>query len=397
MHLSIVTEGPLAFDGKGYLFSEGGGYYIDSVAKHFGKVTILAYAVRLDNPLYSAISHYEFTGRNISISEYPLSKSGSILGKLKQLVNSSLSIYRQIRKSDVFYIFLPGYPGAMAALLCRITGRPYFVYLASDWPEEAATLNPIRNLVGKMLLPLYRFSVSWLQNRAVGGARFTLVHGQQLIDKYSDFEKSVRETVPRLYWPKYKLFDRQDTCQGEFITLLFVGYLIERKGAKHFIEAVGILRKKGLKVRGLIIGTGDEELSLKKLVAELGLDEAISFTGYLPNGEPLIERYRSADIFVCSSFSGEGFPRVLYEAMSQGLPIVSSDVCGIPLKLKPDENAVFAPPKNPDAIANQAIRLIEDDSLRQHLIRNGYLFMSNLIEDADGGKQVSELYEQYKN
>ena len=395
MKISIVTEGPLGFDGEKYLFSEGGGYYIDRIGSYFSEITILTYALRKESLFYNAVAHYSFTGKNIRVIEYPLSDKSSILSKILQIYRSLRVINNQLKNTDLFYIFLPGYTGAIATIICRLKRKPYFVYLASDWPEEAATLIPIKGYFKELLLPLYRALVGYLQDRAVQGAKFSLVHGQPLVTKYKNYKTPVIETVPRLYWPIFELNNREDICQSGSITILFVGYLIERKGVAYLLKAIQLLKEQGYDIQAKIVGTGDVETDLKKLTKELGISSIVDFMGYLPNNKTLMNVYKSADVFVCPSFSGEGFPRVLYEAMCQGVPIVSSDVCGISEKLVPEINALFSLPKDPESLKQQILRIIENKKLRKTLILNGYIFMEKLINGEDGGKQVYELVQEY--
>jgi glycosyltransferase involved in cell wall biosynthesis len=395
MKISIVTEGPLGFNGEKYLFSEGGGYYLDRISAYFFDMTILTYALRKDSPYYNAVAHYAFKEKNIRIIEYPLAKNSSIWSKVLQLYRAVIFIYKQSKNTDLFYIFLPGYTGAVATIICRLKRKPYCVYLASDWPEEAATLNPIKSFFGALMLPFYRASVSYLQNCAVRGAKFSLVHGQPLVTKYENYRTPIIETVPRLHWPVFELNNRVDTCQAKTITILYVGYLIERKGVAYLLKAIQQLKNDGMDIKANIVGTGDLEADLKKLAIELDIDSVVNFMGYLPNDKKLMKVYKNADIFVCPSFSGEGFPRVLYEAMSQGVPIVSSDVCGISEKLVPEINALFSTPKDPESIKAQLLKIIKNKDLRQGLISNGYSFMAKLLGGEDGGNQFFKLVQRY--
>jgi len=392
-HLAIIPEGPLAFDGKNYLYSEGESYYIDRIAEHFERVTLIAHAFKPGDLYYTAIAHRPFEAPNIDVIELPL-KHG-IPGKFIQLFQSAKIIWKNLNGADCYYIFMPGYAGAMTALFCRFRKKDYFLYLASDWPEEASLLNPFKGIAGKILLPLFHGLVGWLQNSAVRGAKFTLTAGALLRNKYAGYKTPVIETIPRLNWPAYKLFKRKDTCEHAPVTLLFVGYLLERKGGAYFIETIKILHEQGRAVRGVMIGEGEEEETLKALIEDYGLGDIIEMKGHIPNGAPLIEEYRKADLFICPTFAGEGFPRVLYEAMSQGLPIVCSDVCGISLKLKPDHNVLFVPPQDAQAIAEKIMLLLDKPSLRQILIQNSADFMARLIDGADGGRQIADCFTKY--
>jgi glycosyltransferase involved in cell wall biosynthesis len=105
-------------------------------------------------------------------------------------------------------------------------------------------------------------------------------------------------------------------------TLLSVGHLIERKGHNLVIDALRDLPDMNL----LIAGDGPEGRALKSQVAQMNLEDRVTFLGTLPH-ETLFEVYSAADILVLAS-SREGWPNVLLEAMACGTPVVATDVWG---------------------------------------------------------------------
>ena len=396
--LGMVLEGPLSHDGMNFLYSEGEGYYIDSIARFYDEIVLYAYVLRAGQTYYDTSAHYRFKSSNIRVVELPLRGENryALLAKLAQLRGTWTTIRRNLASVDAMYIFLPGYPGALATRLCRKFKKPYGLYLASDWPEEAALLIPFRGLIGRILAPLYALATRRIQDAAVKGAKFVLTAGKLLHDHYSKKSNTpIIETIPRINWPAYRVYDRTDTCTGDVTHLLFVGYLLERKGARYFIDSVRILRDRGVNVAGTIIGTGVEEDNLRGHIAALSLSDHITMMGHVANGEPLVAEYRKADIYIFTSYAGEGFPRVLYEAMSQGLPVICSDVCGISQKLVPDTHAVFVPPQDANAIADRVQYIINTPDQRRSLIKGGHDFMRRLIDGGDGGHQLKDLCDKY--
>lgn len=138
------------------------------------------------------------------------------------------------------------------------------------------------------------------------------------------------------------------------------------------------------------MGWGPFEETLREQVRQAGLEDAVHLTGH-QSGADLTRHYRAADIFAFASFSGEGFPRVLYEAMSQGLPVISTDICGISMKLQPDVHAVYVPVKDAEAIANTVLALVENPQKRRALIANGRTFMQAMIAGPRAHEQVIAL------
>jgi len=125
----------------------------------------------------------------------------------------------------------------------------------------------------------------------------------------------------------FRLLDKpqcRDKYQLKKQTLVSVGHLIERKGHHLIIEAMQFLPDYEL----LIVGGGEEENALKKLVKQLKLDDKVKFLGEKKQQE-LTEIYNAADAMVLAS-SREGWANVLLESMACGTPVVATDIWGTP-------------------------------------------------------------------
>lgn len=184
-----------------------------------------------------------------------------------------------------------------------------------------------------------------------------------------------------------EIFDRQDTCQSTPTRLLFVGRLVPVKGLAYLFEAVRLLLHDGVPVRLILVGAGPHLKTLITLAAEHKLTSAVEFTGEVSFGPRLLALYREADIFVLPSLS-EGTPRVLWEAMAAGLPIVATSVGGVPEIIQHGETGLLVPPQSAQQLAVAIQRMIENDELRARLIRAGY----SLIRKHTVEKQATTLW-----
>jgi glycosyltransferase involved in cell wall biosynthesis len=104
-----------------------------------------------------------------------------------------------------------------------------------------------------------------------------------------------------------------------------------------------------------------------------------------------MEIARQHHLFVLPTLPGEGVPRVLLEAMAAGLPIVATDVAGVPTLISPDVNGLLVPPADPSAIAAALDRLIRDAGLRRQLVANAYRVAHAHTADAHANKIVLGL------
>jgi len=148
--------------------------------------------------------------------------------------------------------------------------------------------------------------------------------------------------------------------------LVFLGRLSIEKGLEVLFKAISLLRNK-VKIHLNIIGTGPMRPKLERLADELGISSNITWLGRIASGQPLFDALCDGDTFVLPSFS-EGMPSVIPEAMSQGLPVVASDVGGVREILLDGEAGILVPPGDPVSLAQAIERSVTDIKLRKHLI-----------------------------
>lgn len=153
--------------------------------------------------------------------------------------------------------------------------------------------------------------------------------------------------------------------------LLFVGRLVERKGAEFALRALAALRAEGRAVTLTITGDGPERSSLGTLARELGVADAATFTGLLPPDE-VVGWYAQSDVLLLPAVTDwkgeqEGFGMVLVEAMRAGLPVVASRSGGISDVVRDEETGLLVPERDVTAIAAAIARLIDSPSLARRL------------------------------
>lgn len=163
-----------------------------------------------------------------------------------------------------------------------------------------------------------------------------------------------------------------DRAGTDGIRALSVGRLVEQKGHLDLVRAMAPLFDEfaGLSLR--IVGGGPLEDALRAEVDELGLGERVEILGELPHGE-LPDQYRSADLFVgCphrTPFWEEYFGVTYVEAMSSGLPVVTTRCGGIPHVVPEGECGLLVPERDPAALRAAIRELVESPSLRRELGR----------------------------
>jgi glycosyltransferase involved in cell wall biosynthesis len=151
-------------------------------------------------------------------------------------------------------------------------------------------------------------------------------------------------------------FDPQD------ITILSVGRLYARKGLFTLIESMPPIVKRFKNVKFIVSGKGQSN-ERKKLIdhaVRIGVRDKLVFTGYFPD-KKLPKLYQAADVFAFSTFY-EHHPFAVLEAMSTGLPVVTTKVGGIPETIETGINGLLCQPLNAREFSDGIIYFLEHSS-----------------------------------
>ena len=162
---------------------------------------------------------------------------------------------------------------------------------------------------------------------------------------------------------------------GGPFNVVCIGTLHEVKGQRHLIEACALAIGRGVDLRCVLVGDGEDRAALEARVAELGIGHAVSLAGALPRDE-VLRIVADADVVVAPSVptaqgKREGIPVVLMEAMACGLPVVASDLSGIPELVTDGADGVLVPPGDATALADALVLLAADAGLRERLGSEG--------------------------
>lgn len=152
---------------------------------------------------------------------------------------------------------------------------------------------------------------------------------------------------------------------GEAKRLLSVGRLSYQKNQAVLIEAFAKLADLLPAWRLILVGTGEDESKLKRLVVEKGLVDRVEFAGAVKE----VERFYLDSQLFCLSSLWEGFPNALAEAMSHGLPAVGfADCAGVRQMIIDGKTGRLAQGNDSvDALADALLPLMEDEATRQDM------------------------------
>jgi glycosyltransferase involved in cell wall biosynthesis len=165
--------------------------------------------------------------------------------------------------------------------------------------------------------------------------------------------------------------DRIATLAAEPVTdlpptpyIVTLGRLVREKDHATLLRAFALAKSQNLPHRLVIIGSGDLEHELKSLAQSLNISTHVTFLGHRDNPYPILKH---ADFFVLSSIT-EGFGLALVEAMSLGLPCISTNCPSGPAEILDDGTfGLLVEPRDPAALSKVILKIASDPELKQNL------------------------------
>lgn len=135
------------------------------------------------------------------------------------------------------------------------------------------------------------------------------------------------------------------------------------------LQALALLGQRGVVATLRIAGSGPQEGALRALANSLGVAEQVRFEGRLDR-DAIIKLYAGADVMLNPS-RVDNMPNSVIEALACGLPVVSTDVGGVPYIVEHGQTALLVPADDPQAMAAAVLRLSREPDLGERLRANG--------------------------
>ena len=181
------------------------------------------------------------------------------------------------------------------------------------------------------------------------------------------------------------------------LRIITIGRLIEFKGFHHLIAACAKLRDCGVPFELCIIGEGPWRGQLEEQAAGLGIDDAVEFAG-VQSGDTVKARLADSDVFalaciVDSKGASDILPTVIMEAMACRLPVVSTQLVGVPEMVAHDETGILVEPGDGDALARALETLSQDRELAARLGKAGAERALQLFDQRVTSAQLAEKFD----
>ncbi len=164
------------------------------------------------------------------------------------------------------------------------------------------------------------------------------------------------------------LYTDRDYAKQPITELLFLGYIGRRKGVYDLVEAVALLKARGVEGFRIHVGGNGEIDKLKALIAERGLEQYFHVIGWV-SGDQKYRLMRDSDLLLLPSHN-EGLPIAILEALSAGLAVLSTRVGGIPDAISDERYGLLVEPGQPQALADATCRYLGTDGMIESVARN---------------------------
>ena len=175
-------------------------------------------------------------------------------------------------------------------------------------------------------------------------------------------------------------------------TIFSAGAICPRKNTLGLVEAVGRLAEQAADVRLRLAGSGEGGYlaRVKRRVEEMGLGGRVELLGGLSQDELLVE-LTTASVFALVSLE-ENSPMAIEEAMAAGVPVVTSNRCGMPYMVRDGESGFLVDPEDPDDIAWRVGQLLDDADLRRRMGAKGREIAVDRFHPDKVARRTLEVY-----
>jgi glycosyltransferase involved in cell wall biosynthesis len=259
---------------------------------------------------------------------------------LKRLLQAAVLVERALPGTSVTHLHAHfcNDPTTVAYFACRLSGIPYsFSAHAKDIYTQHRESLAAKVAGARFVTTCTAANADYLQRLARGAMPVLRCYHGVETDRY---RPGTGGRTPASHVPH----------------VLSVGRLVPKKGFPVLLDALARLRDRGVAFRCTIVGVGPLEPALREQLRRLRLEDRVELRGALAENA-LAALYREVDLFVLAceveaDGDRDGIPNVVVEAMASGLPVVSTNVSGLPECVEHGVTGLLVPERSVDALAD---------------------------------------------
>lgn len=268
-----------------------------------------------------------------------------------------LKFIKEINATYGVHVPIPSDIGAFGVLVAHLMNKPMFIRHCGNWYKQRTTMEKIWK---------------WYIEKYAGGKNLFLTTGggdSAPSDKNSNIEWVFSTSLSDCELKQNRI-NRRFASENQ-ICLVSVSRQVESKGTGRVIQSLAQLHERYKNVHLVIVGDGPDLNKFKALVKKLNIEHIVKFTGKL-NHEEVLEKLKLGDIFCYPTQASEGFPKVVLEALSCGLPVITNSVSVLSQLIGNTQSGIVMQSGSPEELATSIIRIIEDEDLYKFYSSNAF-------------------------
>ena len=269
------------------------------------------------------------------------------------------------------------------------------------------SLNINGHVLGSFLKSLYSIKILWHIHSSLKRSLYKYFNATCIVFVADEVQQSVKSilskknVLSRVIYNGIKndiiSYEKEDAA-NEVFTVGYVGRLIPYKGLDEFLGAISLVIRKTASIRFSLFGEesyqihlkGNYKMSLEERAQELHIEKYITFHGFIEDQRKI---YSQIDCLVLPSYR-EAFPFVILEAMASGVPVIATNVGGIPELITDGETGFLIPPKDPQAIADAVTYVIENPEKVKTVVENARKLVRENFDYRENARQFVKLYRE---
>ena len=337
--------------------------YLNEIVKYYDSICLLTPVKIIELETKEALEDITVF-KNVSV--FPLPYSEGYIDTVRHFF-SYRKAYSQLKNYTTVYTRYPNPFGWLQKIYMKNARR--IIHFVGD-PIDTIKNNPHIPFYKKKLLIAFFMPEHWMFLWACKGAD-VYTNGYHIAAQIKKKGINAQAMISSTLNKEDYYFDDKKEISIRDPSIIYVGYLRKAKGVETVIKSFSLFQKEYPKASLTIVGSGESECELKILANKLNIKNIV-FTGFVDDRNELNQLLRNHDIFCFASLS-EGSPRVILEAMANGINVVSTPVGALPYVFKDNIEILFADFSDIHQFKNKLSALVEDNNLSYTLRKNAFL------------------------
>lgn len=327
-------------------------------------------------------------GENITIYRLPIGKNpdnihyqskGELIKYAREAYKFSKKLVRE-NKYDLTHSFFTVPCGYISYKLWKKYKLPYIVSLrGSDVPGYSERFTFLYKFITPIIKKIWK------------NAYFVIANSQGLCELA--LKSAPQKEIGVIYngIDIVEFFPDLSKKDKDKFTIICVSRVTPRKGIRFLIQAFSILLKRYDYLKLIIVGDGNERLSLEDLVQGLGINDKVVFTGPISH-DKVSEYYQKSSIFVLPSLN-EGMSNTMLEALACGLPLVATDTGGTKELVVDNKNGFIVKMKDSNDLAEKIEKFLLNKNLEENMGKESRLLAEKLSWE-NVAREYTDLYKK---